>query len=320
MRMFQFGDPTDVNVSRVGICPTELSGSSKSRTLQNVAVEVEPTKGSFWAKAKSSPPFWIDTHDPETEDIYISAGLHNAGVWDNYIFRMFEEILKTVPHDNINPPLVVDIGANIGYFSLVAASKGFRVISFEPTHYNIEHFINSIKRNNLEDRVVIYNNAVSNGHSWIEFKATSKQNAGNFQGHIRDDKERKPAGAIGKDYAAAITLDDVIAEDVLLMKIDVENHEAFVLDGAQELFCKHIVKHVILEFVEIKLKTTGMCSPEKLLDWMKRLGYVVSDVIPGAPLLDTKKFKSFPPNLHFRLSDPLQSPLKNLGHCPKLNR
>ena len=37
---------------------------------------------------------------------------------------------------------------------------------------------------------------------------------------------------------------------------------------------------------------------------MKRLGYVVSDVIPGAPLLDTKKFKSSnQTKLDFRLSD-----------------
>merc|ERR1711871_1185792 len=114
-------------------------------------------------------------------------------------------------------------------------------------------------------------------------------------------------------------MDDILNEDVLLMKIDVENHEGFVLDGAKRLFCNNIVQHVILEFQEIKYTTEGMCSPTKLLDWMKKLGYIVSDVIPGTSLLDIKNYKSFPPNLLFKLSDASQSPMHRLGYCPSLS-
>ena len=317
---FQFKDFSDKEILRVGLCPESLSGSSKKRVLKKTSVTLIPSQQSFWAKAKSTPEFWIDTHDPKTEDVYISGNLHKTGVWDKFIFHMFEDILKGAPQLNDKVQLVVDVGANIGYFSLVAASKGFQVISFEPTHYNIEHFVNSIKRNRLERKITIYNNAVSNGHNWVVFKATSKQNAGNFQGHISDEaKRKKPLGTLGKDYAASVTMDDILNEDVLLMKIDVENHEAFVLDGAKHLFCNNIVQHVILEFGEIKYATEGMCSPTKLLDWMNKLGYIVSDVIPGASPLDIKNYKSFPPNLHFRLSDASQSPMQRLGYCPSLS-
>lgn len=62
-----------------------------------------------------------------------------------------------------------------------------------------------------------------------------KRNAGEFQG-----KELKYNAKI-------ITLDELVQEDVLLLKIDVEGLEAKVLNGSLKLFQKFEVRHLVCE-------------------------------------------------------------------------
>ncbi len=47
---------------------------------------------------------------------------------------LFREILgrRCSSYSSSGPPLVVDVGAHIGYFSLYAAAMGCRVLAFEP--------------------------------------------------------------------------------------------------------------------------------------------------------------------------------------------
>ena len=66
----------------------------------------------------------------------------------------------------------------------------------------------------------------------------------------------------------------VVHEDVVLMKIDVEGFEARVLDGARGLLCHNVVQRIELEFTTVK-RNDG-CSPHKLLCWLQALGHEAS--------------------------------------------
>ncbi len=62
---------------------------------------------------------------------------------------------------NNKPPLVVDVGAHIGWFSMLAASYGCRVLAFEPQPH-AHPFINaSIVLNGWQGRVRAIRAAVS---------------------------------------------------------------------------------------------------------------------------------------------------------------
>jgi FkbM family methyltransferase len=54
---------------------------------------------------------------------------------------------------------VVDVGANIGYFSLACAALGARVIVFEPMLRNVRKLSKSVYRNHFLDRLTVYQNA-----------------------------------------------------------------------------------------------------------------------------------------------------------------
>ena len=157
--------------------------------------------------------------------------------------------------------LVVDVGANIGYFSFIAALSGCRVISFEPVHYNVRQIERTMQRNNLPNWRV-YRNAVSSVTGGVVHLHTTdgRVNAGNHK--IRPG---------GSDHAYTVRLDDVIKEDIAFMKIDVEGYEAFVVSGARDLFCKYTVNAVVLEMTE-DIKQSG-CDWQRMVQWFLSIGY-----------------------------------------------
>lgn len=67
-----------------------------------------------------------------------------------------------------------------------------------------------------------------------------------------------------------IPIDDVIDEDVHLLKIDVQGFEYFVFRGAKKLFTKHVVRNLIFEI------NSKLCASSGV-DFMELLGMVYRD-------------------------------------------
>ena len=129
----------------------------------------------------------------------------------------------------------IDIGANIGYLSLIAArkvGKTGKVISIEP-HPKIYSFLNkNIKLNNFNNTET-YNIAIGNEEGVLKF-SDSKSDEQNFI-----TKEGTIEVRIKK-------LDDVfLGNQVDFLKIDTEGYELFVLNGAKDTLLK--TKLVFLE-------------------------------------------------------------------------
>lgn len=116
--------------------------------------------------------------------------------------------------------IFIDVGANVGGFSVKMARYFRKVYAYEPQPFNFEGLKRNIELNEIEN-VVAHNIAVGNKHQ-------AKVSMDNFGG-----------GAKIKDYAGDITmirLDDVFfAEGVSIIKIDTEGHEEQVIRGAFKL-------------------------------------------------------------------------------------
>jgi FkbM family methyltransferase len=200
----------------------------------------------------------LNIHDPRV-DTYISGSLQRTGMWEANIVSAMRQLLAGGACDK--NALVVDVGANIGYFSFVAALSGCRVVSFEPTVYNTRQVERTMNRNHLP-HWTLYRNAVSDVTGDQVFLQTTDAhvNAGNHK-----------IGRTGDHSAYTVRLDDIIHEDVAFLKVDVEGYEAFVLSGAAELFCVHTVRAVVLEMTH-DLRNSG-CDVTKMLRWMYAIGY-----------------------------------------------
>lgn len=264
----------------------------------------------FWGIVYFSPvpPYHINTHNPETQDIFISGSVHSARApWDRYVWDLFIAVFKRHP----SPAVVVDVGANIGYFSLMAASMGHKVYSFEPMNRNVAKLQSSILKNHLEHKITLIQNAVTyDSTGSVTLRATHESNQGN--GMIMPDVASM-SGALGQDYAHTIRLDDVIREDVLLMKIDVEGYEGSVLNGAKSLICNHIVRYIAIEFSS-NTRYSQICSANAMLATLELIGYAISDIVLDSPVLQMNP--QLPPNLLFTLTDPSRPPASRHGMVP----
>ena len=135
--------------------------------------------------------------------------------------------------------LFVDVGANVGSYSILACSVGARGIAFEPVPSTFNRLIENMRLNHLEERVTCLNKGVGAQQGSIKF--TSDTDTTN---HALADWEH----CENVVNVEVTSLDIVLnSESPTLIKIDVEGYEMPVLEGAQEILRKQSIYSVIME-------------------------------------------------------------------------
>jgi len=135
--------------------------------------------------------------------------------------------------------LFVDIGANIGSYTILASSViGSKTVCFEPVPSTYERLMAHIRINNLESQVVPLNTALGNSKGEIYF--SSDQNCMN---HVIADGEKVK----NKIIVNVSILDDELKECPFLIKIDVEGYEKPTLEGAKNILANNKLCCVIME-------------------------------------------------------------------------
>lgn len=74
---------------------------------------------------------------------------------------IYERNCYGLPED-MTGKVVIDVGAHIGAFSILAGSRGARVFAYEPERENHELLVDNIRINNMPDRIIPFFNAVGN--------------------------------------------------------------------------------------------------------------------------------------------------------------
>lgn len=127
--------------------------------------------------------------------------------------------------------VILDIGANIGHFSLpVARSLKRRIIAFEPNPAIFKRLQNNLSLNpSLIPFVTLYPYGIGekNEHKLL---AMPTRNSG--AGTLVENYDHEPHN----NFTVGIKpLDELINEPVAFIKIDVEGFEYFVLQGAERI-------------------------------------------------------------------------------------
>lgn len=166
----------------------------------------------------------------------------------------------------------VDIGANIGLYSLLASDlvgKTGKVISFEPTPEIFSRFIDNIHINQFTN-IEPFNIALSDFPGSLEFNVLS--NGFDAWNSFATPKNLSINSKIQVDVSTLdIELSRYDKSKIRVVKMDVEGWEKFVLKGGIELF-KNYSPEVMVEFTEANTFAAGYMVQE-IYDFMFGLGY-----------------------------------------------
>jgi len=321
------GTPTLTSGAFVVQQPNAEQGSLQRMPWNQIHKEHQSTIGrAHWATLRSPNrrKLMINTNDPRT-DRFISQNIHRSGQWDNDITTLIRYLIKSEECKPGGKCLFVDVGANIGFFSVIAADADLRVVSFEPMYSNSWRLLSTVERNSFSKQWTFFENAVSNvTGKFVAVRPTdSKINKSNGR-IVPGLNERDHGSRYGIDYVSTVKLDDIFPKSTVItvMKMDVEGHEGLALRGAQRLLCHGIVKHIIAEWTDVK--KNGYCDHIRVLKWMKALGYRIGGVGRRHRHLDMKAEgtcgrgrSGCPSNIWFELGDSTRSPNARLGLCPR---
>lgn len=163
-----------------------------------------------------------------------------AGATGNWYFGLMEppEMGLTL-HLLRDNSLFVDIGSNIGAFTILAsAAVGARSVAVEPVPATFARLQRNIAINRVTDRVEIRQLGVSDRPGRLRFSVGL-----DAMNHVMREDEPGPFVEV-----AVTTLDALIGDRApTLIKIDVEGHEEAVLRGASQTLARPDVLAVIME-------------------------------------------------------------------------
>lgn len=197
----------------------------------------------------------------------------------------YEEESTSAIIDALTPgDVFFDVGANVGWFSVIASACGARVVAFEPMHTNCHALLLNAPSatvvraavSDMDGQVSIYVNLDNDGgHAlWP---------VGNHSHNTDTAKANHPRARV-----QSVRLDDYADYKPAVIKIDTEGAECNVLRGAEKVLSQPTLRMVVCE-----RNRTGLAylqhSPEEVEEIMRGHGFTWAE--PDGSIVDNWIFR-----------------------------
>lgn len=194
-----------------------------------------------------------------SKDKAVSEKIKNHGIWDPMILGPMQFILQRSPCDGSS--MVLDVGANIGFFGLYALSMHCDTIMFEPQRQTAAAIRASLcinehvyRRKGL--RAALISKPVAK-QSTVMFPTEYTLHGQNTGGVSRVDCSNEAAKC---EEFQAVSLDDFVLgpmgkgfamgkQRIRVLKVDVEGYEGDVFETMRQLLQRHLVDNVLFELI-----------------------------------------------------------------------
>ena len=241
---------------------TWLAGAAKSRDgraglLRSCVFEAVGRASPSVAVQVGDTWYFVPTNDVLGKLTFLAGGFEQ---------EVMEAAVDLVEQRLGRPPLAggtfVDVGANIGTSTIPALTVlgAAHALAVEPAKANLRLLRANVAANGLDGRVTIVNRALSDRAGTLRLEI-GPENSGDCRIRLTADP-----GAIGEaawttEEVATSTFDELLddqcvrLDDVGLVWIDTQGHEAHVLDGAKTLLDSSVP--VIAEYWPYGLRRAG---------------------------------------------------------------
>jgi len=216
----------------------------------------------------------------KTNDI-ISEALKNSGVYEE---KQIINALKCLDYYsqkkklNKNEITILDLGANVGWYSFFLGKLGYELISFEVSNINI--YI--LKRNfclNKDINITIINKGID-----LEEKNCILHHPSNNIGNgVVLCGDSANIALKNEQYVEVVKFTKLsnyysflFKKNLAFMKIDIEGSEGKAINSGIELIASHHIPFILTEFTPDYLKMQGT-DPKFFLETFEKNGYRISE-------------------------------------------
>ncbi|MFO1311483.1 MAG: FkbM family methyltransferase [Burkholderiales bacterium] len=231
-------------------------------------------------RLRSGPLVYVDTRSVD-----IGSHLMFGGHWEAHYTAVFERLLKP-------GSIVLDIGANHGVYSLIAAPRvapNGHVYAFEGSEDFCELMRASIAVNGFDRLITLEHRAVAD-RAFETTLASDVQLSGG--GHLVAQGHAEPASApdVRTQTVACVALDDYFpgpAQKVDVIKMDIEGAEGLALKGMARLVDRSPAVKILMEFVPALLSRYS-CDARFVIDFMKSRDLMCWTIDPDSSLVPAR--------------------------------
>lgn len=272
---------------------------------ENLAATPEGLQKMFELMFSHLPHEIITVRSKRGYDVRIN--IKDIGVSSRiFLFDEFEPHVEQYICSHIDPcKTFIDIGANIGWFTLIAGRKMAqywsedkgergRIISFEANPHTAKVLMSNVLSSPYRDQIDVHPYALSDAADMLYFEDVKRGNIAGSSVHRQKldnlnadqqavvDKYADSYEAVGQNFLVrtpCVTLDAMLEEHdqpIGLIKIDVEGSEPSVLNGAKDTL-KRFKPDMLVEFHGDKLCLVSDTTPEYLTSQIHDLGYELYD-------------------------------------------
>jgi FkbM family methyltransferase len=191
---------------------TPLPGGGPMPALPADAVELDTAIGTLWF---------------DCADEHLTPWIRSQAIWEADVMKLLARLLGP-------GSVFVDVGANVGYHSLLAAQLGAHVVAVEPVPWTLELLQANVWRHGADVEVV---------------DAAASDAAGTLR--VAIDPAHRSGAQIGDQgvEVRAAPLDELVPEGAVdVLKVDVEGAEPQVLRGATAILERSPALAAIVEF------------------------------------------------------------------------
>jgi FkbM family methyltransferase len=190
-----------------------------------------------------------------------------------YVYGHYEPEVESFLSANLKPgDCFIDIGANLGYFTLLARSlvgiEG-RVYAFEPDAWNFARLEANLKLNDFDDTVLAFRLAIAAHDGEMDFWIAGPTNRGLSSGRTLQEVDAH------RTVTECARLDSKLSElaPVKVVKLDIEGGEYKALIGMTQLL-ERDKPFVLYESTDQFLQEMGSSS-EQVLAFLVKRGYSI---------------------------------------------
>lgn len=229
------------------------------RTVRKAAFQLGIGSGPFVVTAKAGDlRLSVDSRD------YVGKEIYSTGIWDRPETAYLNRLLK--------PGMTaVDVGAHIGYFTVLFASKvgpSGQVLAFEPEPYNFKLLRKNVRQNHFKN-VRAFNCALGSKTGRARLFLSPYENYGD---HCLFERE---------STRVSIPIKTAVFDEIALrcgirridvVKMDVQGYERQVLSGMSRLLAASPQVTVLTEFWPYGLERNGNSAAE-FFDFFLKKGF-----------------------------------------------